>query len=91
MSVLFGGKSQSHDIRDIVSELTEGGASAICNEAVAGTDDELMEKVYRLCPICGSVSQNYSGEMNCGHNQSLYLYLSEDSKPKMNTDLALDR
>ncbi|WP_400219457.1 DEAD/DEAH box helicase [Methanomethylophilus alvi] len=48
-------------------------------------DDELMEKVYRLCPICGSVSQNYSGEMNCGHNQSLYLYLSEDSKSKMCT------
>ena len=48
-------------------------------------DDELMEKVYRLCPICGSVSQNFSGEMNCGHNQSLYLYLSEDSKSKMCT------
>lgn len=36
MSVLFGGNSQSHDIATIVEEL-QGGASAICNESVAGT------------------------------------------------------
>lgn len=49
-------------------------------------DDELMEKVYRLCPICGLVTQNLSGAIKCGHGQSLYLYLSEeDSKTKMCT------
>ena len=36
MSTLFGGIDKSRDIRDIVSKL-QSGASAICNESVAGT------------------------------------------------------
>lgn len=48
-------------------------------------DDELLENVFRLCPVCGVTSQNFSGEMACGHGESLYLYLSEDKKSKMCT------
>ena len=61
MSVLFGGKSQSHDIRDIVSELTEGGASAICNEAVAGTEVSTMEVENMADNIRNIMYEHYSG------------------------------
>lgn len=48
-------------------------------------DEELIDNVYRLCPVCGSVDKNFSGELECKHGQSIYLYLSEDKKTKMCT------
>lgn len=43
-------------------------------------EDELLE-MYRLCPICGKVSNDLSGDMDCEHELSVYLYLVEKGSP----------
>ena len=59
MSVLFGGNSQSHDIATIVEEL-QGGASAICNESVAGTKVSGVEIEAMAESIRDLAYQHYS-------------------------------
>ena len=59
MSVLFGGKSQSRDIRDIVAKLQEG-TNAICNESVAGRSISSMEVANMADEIRNVMLEHYS-------------------------------
>lgn len=44
-------------------------------------DDDELQNMDRLCPICGKVSYGPSGDMDCGHDEFVYLYLVEKGNP----------
>lgn len=59
MSALFGGKTKSRDIVDIVTLLQEG-AGAICNESVAGSNISAMEVSNMADDIKTIMLEHYS-------------------------------
>lgn len=59
MSTLFGGKSKSRDIVDIVAKLQDG-ASAICNESVAGHAINSIEVMNMAEEIKHLMNEHYS-------------------------------
>ena len=62
MSTLFGGKSKSRDIADIVAKLQDG-TNAICNESVAGTVPSEIEIANMADQIKQTMLEHYSGLM----------------------------
>lgn len=59
MSALFGGKTKSHDIGEIVAMLQEG-ASAICNESVAGQEINTLNATAMAESVMEKMQQHYS-------------------------------
>lgn len=75
MSNLFGGMNKSRDIADIIEKLN-GGANAVCNESVAGTNMSAIEMDTMAESIQSTMFEHYSNMFD----EKMNTMLKEDAE-----------